>query len=342
VEDLTINSAEESIAQDYLSHILYISIISKTDLLLQAIIQGFSTALSGTPLGMEVDVRKFPPNSYNVRFASTPYILSTPVQSYRTPRPRTNTPVVLSSQQKVPFWPSDDEEENDMEEEQEEEEGENISNTNDVEATQDKKSSGHLELQGEERGGDIKDPPSDGFTDSEMSSHGTTATQGSPENQPTHQPTHLLDLSHYSQHALVRAKKKARVSYETFASEHGMPPDYGIAIEMAFSTVNDADSCKMKAYHERQQNRRQRYKDDDRRSNLNTYSITWHNHYSSIEEGEEEGSVIDSAGEGYAVGNDDILDDAIFDLEVTNITLTIIIYLRRTRFLCDTVIHATT
>jgi hypothetical protein len=269
VEDLAINSAEDSIAKNFLSQILHVSIITKSDVLLQAIIQGFSTALSGSPLGIEVDVRKLPPRSWNVRFASTISILSTPKKQKKKNHPHVSTPV---GSYESSFWADMNEEEENLQQQQKRkssvDDGLNehdnghqhverndqsvktsISVPNSVEQSHcNMKENEEEKEEKDAEGSEVEDiKEEDIHRESELSCRLSDASV-----VPTQQ-VDILDLSHYSAAARLRAQTKAKESYVMYGNEHYTSPDYGIAIEMAFSTLNDEDSCKLKEHKRRRQ-----------------------------------------------------------------------------------------
>jgi hypothetical protein len=345
VEDLHINTVEDTLARVHLSHILHVSVISKSDTLIQAIIQGFSTALSGTPLGMEVDVRKFPPRAWNVRFAmcddsllthshTAPLTtsLSTPLKNVtkkKKSRPRVDTPVAPSRH--IPYWSDICECGSECGSEctcgvtsvgDDSNASENVSSVS-HHAVPDDYSGGGGRVQWCSDTGDENNT-----CDSDRVSESSTCSDSSTPF--LHHHMNLLDLSHYSHYARERSRKKARASFDMYLTEHHVPPDYGVAIEVGFCTSDDKESIKFKEFKKckesrsRIQSKKQREytstcinNDVSERQGFTacTYSEAWQDDFSTDTEADM-GKVYYTQG----CGNEDDVDAESFrsveDLEV--------------------------
>lgn len=270
---------------------MYISLISKTDILLQAIIQGFSTSLSGSPLGMEVDVRKFSPRSWNVRFASCP---STPIMNQRKRRTTSTTPKRIQFLTPDEIDGDDDDHSNKNykkdKKQEEDKDGDNQKEPSPLLTEQEIRTTENQAAAAKNGTESRNNYKSDSDSESLSSNEATQST--SPSFCSTQAPTQLLDLAHYTEFARLRGCRNAQESYELFTSEHQVSPDYGIAIEMGFCTLNGSDSGKVKALQNKRKRQKQQWQQrqqqrQQQQENVRTYSVVWQHNYSFKENKDE-------------------------------------------------------
>ena len=271
--------------------------------MLQAIIQGFSTALSGTPLGMEIDVRKFPPYSWNVRFANTPSVLTTPTIG------ETNKKHISFTQSVTPENPtqeviwSQDHENSGKRDYSKHTNSHKVSSSETQESSPDHNTNKVLEtniysppkLHLQQSVGDINSENENATTTESDEERSLSSADHCLSPSPVMMPPRLLDLVHYTEFARMRGRKKAKASYEMFISENNVAPDYGVAIEMGFSTINGEVSSNRQAsqtpQHTQPKTNKQPHTHCDpdnepRKQMVSTYSISWKHNYSLREEEE--------------------------------------------------------
>ena len=190
-------------------------------------------ALSGSPLGMEVDVQRLQHQKSCVRFAPTTSFLD---KCYHTPK-KLISPKYKGKSSDYDLLEMEDEND-DMDTLNEHDSLEIEEENNDV------MSNGECSTRGE---GSMTPMSHINGEHTTSNSYDKKSPPEAMRSSPRMTPLKLLDMSHYAEYSRMRAYQHAKLSYEFYSVRNGEPPDYGVAIEMGFNTINGDDSIKLKA-----------------------------------------------------------------------------------------------